>query len=64
MIWKDKKFSKERDYEEIKRMDIAFLFVQAVLKNGLPGASGSGCAKAKQSDSNGYTFQSGSAFLS
>lgn len=51
MVWKDKEFSKEWDYEDIKMMDIAFLFAQTVLKNGLLGVSGSVCAKAKQNDS-------------
>lgn len=48
----------------VKEWTLLLYLLRTVSKNSLPGTSGSVCAKAKQSDSDGYTFQSGSAFLS
>lgn len=60
----DKTFPLEGTVKTVKLIDIVFLLVHCVLKNDIPGAPGSVSAKAKESDSDAYTFQSGCAFLS
>ena len=60
----DKEFSNRGDCEESERRDITPHFAQTVPKHGPLGTSVPVSAKAKQSDSSGCTFQSGSAFLS
>lgn len=49
--------------EERQRLDVAFLPAKNDLQTGVPATCGSVSATAKQSDSGGCTFQSGSAFL-
>lgn len=60
----DKTFPPEGTAKTLKLIDIVFLLAQHVLKNDIPGTPGSVSAKAKLSDGNAYTFQSGHAFLS
>ena len=61
--YKDKDFHNWGDCEESEAMDIAFLLAQTVSKNGLLSTSDLAGTKAKQSNSNGCTFQSGSVLL-
>ena len=61
--YKDKDFHTWGDCEESETMDIAFLLAQTVSKNGLLRTADLVGTKAKQSNSNGCTFQSGSVLL-